>query len=166
MWYENCVPKPTVDWRDDYDIPNAVWCDLDGTLAHKTDRGYFEEKYDTDKIDESLEWILSILQDFGDVSIVFVSGREGTELGRKQTEQWLTSHGFPIEDNFSCRGHNRLFMRKEGDNRNDTIVKVEIYDSIKDEVTIVACFDDRPKVVRALRAKGLKVFDCGMGYEF
>jgi hypothetical protein len=49
-------------------------------------------------------------------------------------------------------------MRKAGDLRNDAIVKSEIVDEhISGVYDVIMHFDDRNRVVDALRAKGMKV---------
>lgn len=47
-------------------------------------------------------------------------------------------------------------MREEGDTRNDSIIKAEIYDNIiEPHFNIIAIFDDRDRVVDMWRQKGL-----------
>lgn len=43
----------------------------------------------------------------------------------------------------------RLFMRKDGDDRCDTIIKEEIFwEEIAPYYNVIAAFDDRPKILR------------------
>jgi hypothetical protein len=69
----------------------------------------------------------------------------------------MTSHGYA-----------GLYMRKAGDYRSDDIVKEEILDTqFKDKINNILCvFDDRPRVIRMWRRRGIPVFDCGLGVEF
>lgn len=130
------------------DLPRAVICDLDGTLAWMQGRSPYDgTKVDEDLIDPQLKTLLIFLRHTG-VRILFVSGREGTEECRNKTSQWLHKH---FED-FNYE----LFMRKEKDYRGDEIIKKEIYnDYIKDNYYIISVFDDRQKVVDMWRKEGL-----------
>jgi len=139
-------------------LPDAIMVDIDGTLAHTDGKRHpFEVKYLEDRLDMSVALVIQALRN-NHYPIYVLSGREGTELARNQTEEWLEISGIP---------YTKLFMRAEGDMRPDEIVKKEIYlEHIHPIHNVIAVFDDRPKVVRMWRMQGLKVFDCGMGYEF
>lgn len=152
MYYENIV-KATAHFA----VGNAIICDIDGTLAHMTNRGPFDEdKYQNDVIDFPLLHILDLL--YGKYFIYLVSGRQGTDTGRSNTEAWLQTY---------MVSYDALLMRQAGDCRKDSIVKKEIYETqIKPYHRVEFVFDDRPQVIRAYRELGLKVFDCGMSYEF
>lgn len=130
------------------DLPKAVICDLDGTLAWMQGRSPYDgTKVDEDLIDPQLKVLLTFLRHV-DVKVLFVSGRENTKECSEKTIQWLHQHfgDFDYE----------LFMRKEKDYRGDEIVKKEIYDSfIKDKYYIISVFDDRQKVVDMWREEGL-----------
>ena len=55
-------------------------------------------------------------------------------------------------------------MRPSGDNRNDSIVKSEMVDKhVSNVYNVIAHFDDRNRVVDALRAKGMKVLQVEPG---
>lgn len=155
MYYENIV-KPTGDFPR-IARGNAIICDIDGTLAHMQNRGAFDEdKYSTDLVDFPMLHILDALQD--EYFIYLVSGRQGTDVGRSNTEKWLRAYAVPYD---------ALLMREAGDTRKDNIVKREIYErDIAPNHEVEFVFDDRPQVIRMYRELGLKVFDCGMGYEF
>ncbi len=139
-------------------LPDAIMVDIDGTLAHMDGKRHpYEAKYDEDRLDESVSAVIYALY-ANHYPIYILSGREGTALAQEQTKTWLEHHGVP---------YTALFMRAEGDSRPDEIVKKEIYlEHIHPNHNVIAVFDDRPKVVRMWRMQGLKVFDCGMGYEF
>lgn len=130
------------------DLPGAIICDLDGTLAWMQDRSPYDgTKVDKDKIDPQLRDLLILLRHMG-FTLLFVSGREGTDECRTKTQKWLESHF----DNHDFK----LFMRKEKDYRSDEIIKKEIYDTyIKDKYYIATVFDDRNKVVDMWRKEGL-----------
>lgn len=127
--------------------PTAFGFDLDGTLAWMDGRGpYDSHLYHTDKVNTTLLRILHSLYD--EHQIILLSGR--SEDHRKVVEMWL-------EDNNVI--YDALFMRKSGDNRNDAIVKSELFDEhIAPHYNFLCQFDDRDRVVDALRAKGIPVY--------
>lgn len=157
MWDQFSSKDDPVDPKILEYLPKAVICDLDGTLAHATDRSpYDDTKYDTDLVDRSIFWLLHRLE--SDCKILIVSGREATQTAEKQTINWLKSNDVPYHE---------LYMRKCGDSRSDTIVKREIWEQkIKFRYDVVFCLDDRKKVIREWISCGLKVLDCGLPYDF
>jgi hypothetical protein len=57
-----------------------------------------------------------------------------------------------------------LLMRKEGDFRQDYIVKKEIYDrDIREAYKILFCIDDRKQVTDMWREQGLVCLQCADG---
>ncbi len=116
--------------------------DIDGTIAEKWDR----YPYDWHSVgeDDPKEIIIKIIRasidSFWAYPIV-VSGRD--ESCRRQTELWLQTH---------FAGEYTLYMRPEGDNRADDLIKKEIYDThIRSEFDIICVFDDRDRVVKMWR---------------
>lgn len=132
----------------------AVVVDIDGTLAHNTSgRGWFEnDKVHLDSVDEVVRMVVEGFK-AKQYSIIVLSGREGTSICRGLTAKWLTENKVPYD---------YLFMRLEGDFRDDATVKEEIYwEEIHDMFDVVCVIDDRPKVCRAWRAIGLKTLQVG-----
>lgn len=139
-----------------------VICDLDGTSSHRQilekDRFYMRSFYDYesayyDRPDTTVRFILHSLFEKG-VKIIFVSGRK--ESSRKYTEAF-------IEDKllFSKNDY-KLFMRENGDNRSDDIVKYEIFNKhLRKLPGIFAVFDDRKRVIAMWEELGIKVMNCG-----
>ena len=146
--------KPKI--KNDPDLPPAVVCDLDGTLAIHVARGPFElEKCYTDEVNYSvLECIKNMQRTYH--KLIFVSGREDT--CREETLKWL-HHKCDITP-----GSFLLYMRPAGDNRKDSILKEEIYKrDILPEYYISFVLDDRQQVVDALREMGLQVWQVARG---
>ena len=57
-----------------------------------------------------------------------------------------------------------LYMRQQGDYRQDSIVKVELLQQIRDKYgNPYLWFDDRQQVVDAIRAAGVKVLQVAPG---
>lgn len=123
----------------DSSLPNAIICDLDGTLAiHNGRSPYDEDKCDTDLVNEQIRTLL--WQTTGSTAhLIFVSGRHDTV--KEKTEKWIKEHG--------CPGRSfDLFMRKANDNRNDAIVKREIFmEHINGKWNVLFVLDDRNRVV-------------------
>lgn len=157
FWYDN-VTKDVTDSKILEYLPKAIICDLDGTLAHTGNRRKaYDENYEQDDLDLSVFTMLTSLKASGH-KIIILSGREGSSRGKSATLQWLKDNNIDYDE---------FYMREAGDRRDDTIVKLEIFDKkIRYRYNIIAVFDDRPKVVRAWRTRGLKVFDCGLTIEF
>ena len=85
--------------------------------------------------------------------VILVSGRE--DKFREQTEAWLLKHKVKYVE---------LIMRLSGDNRNDAIIKQEIYENhIKDKYEIEFVLDDRNRVVDMWRNNGLKCLQVADG---
>ncbi|MEI7675101.1 MAG: AAA family ATPase [bacterium] len=127
---------------------NTIICDIDGCAAHRTNRNWFDlEKVHTDEPDSAVRNIVNNFYDKG-YTVLFVSGREGTDICKKLTQQWLVENGFK---------HHALYMRKENDYRQDAIIKQEIYEQfIKDKYIVEFVLDDRDQVCKKWRELGLK----------
>lgn len=134
----------------------TYFVDLDGTMADSSHRNPYTHK---GVLDDTPIWpvltTVLLLRDAG-AHIIFVTGRK--DDGRKVTQEWLQNLGFNFEP---------LFMRKVGDNRSDEIVKAEILVEIERTyphlMPVTAVFDDRKRVVKMWRDKGLMVFHVAEG---
>lgn len=131
--------------------------DIDGTLAIMQGRSpYDTSRYMEDTADRAITQILRDLQDadkYDEVTWIGLSGR--SEEFYDVTREWLDGWGIRLD---------HLFMRKKGDSRNDSIVKSELVDEhISGKYDVIAHFDDRQRVVDALRAKGMKVLQVAPG---
>lgn len=139
--------------------PKVILCDLDGTLALRTNRTPYEfEKVDTDKCDFRLSDLIRTLGYETTYEIIFLSGREDIGTCREKTEKWLNDNVITqYWEKWGVQEENwKLLMRKKGDHRPDEIVKKEIYETkIAPYYDVVAVFDDRDKVVKMWRDLGL-----------
>lgn len=145
--------------------PVAYMCDLDGTLAINTQgRFHYGEQADKEYVNDQpntpvVEVIKSLMR--SGINVIYVSGRTGTELGTKNTIQWLRNNGLWDEEN------SLIFFRKEKDFRLDSSVKTLLYkEHIEPRWKILGVFDDRPQVIKAWWDLGLFVFDVGPHREF
>lgn len=132
-------------YEPDPNLPPAVICDLDGTLALIRGRSpYDASRCEQDELNDVVAGILSSLVE-PRPAVVLVSGRELRY--REQTERWLAKHEIIYDE---------LHMRTTGDHRKDTIVKQEIFEAeIRPRYRIEFVLDDRNQVVEMWRALGL-----------
>lgn len=141
--------------------------DIDGTLADNHHRinyvktkpknwAAFDAGIPHDKVNTPVAEVFWALRARSD--IIFCSGR--SERSRQVTETWL-------KDNDLWQDGSKLYMRKDDDYRSDDIVKDELIDVILEEHGKLPdmWFDDRPRVVKAVRARGIFVFDVYQGEE-
>lgn len=147
----------------DYDLPDCVIFDVDGTLAHMNGkRGPFEwHNVDRDDPDKNIIKINSIINgyklnenlvDDGELEIMILTGRDGVAL--EKTKKWLKDYNVKYD---------KIFIREAGDGRKDSIIKREIYErEIKGKYNVIAIFDDRDQVVEMWRSMGLTV--CQVNY--
>lgn len=85
--------------------------------------------------------------------IVYVSGR--SDQCRSQTAAWLLGNDLPA---------GQLYMRKEGDHREDNIIKLELLEQLRaDGYEPILAFDDRNSVVRAWRGAGVPCLQVAEG---
>ncbi|EQC43950.1 NLI interacting factor-like phosphatase [Bacteriovorax sp. Seq25_V] len=146
--------------------PKAIIVDLDGTLCDLSHRVHFVENpkngvKDWESFflgiseDQINLWCQEVIEAFLDrgYEILFVTGRE--ESYRKITTDWL--------EKYKVR-YQKLFMREHGDRREDSDVKVDIYQKeIENKYETLFVLDDRKSVVKAWRDLGLVCLQCDEG---
>lgn len=150
-------------------LPEAIICDLDGTLSlfnainrdgsvnfeHTNTHArspYDASKCDQDSLNEQVAIVLEAMDKAG-YKIIFCSGRE--DMYRDQTNTFIKKHL-----NFEYK----LFMRKYGDDRKDSIIKEEIYNNhIAPNYNVFLVLDDRASVVKFWRSKGLQCWQVAPG---
>jgi predicted kinase len=143
------------------DAPKAVIVDIDGTVALMLGlRGPFEwHRVGMDAPNVQVVELVRQLANSGH-QIVFVSGRDA--VCRAETIEWLDFH-FDLSIRNSD-GEIVLFMRPADDERDDTVVKNEIFErDIHDRFDVTLVLDDRNKVVKMWRAKGLTCLQVAEG---
>lgn len=146
-------------------VPEAVICDLDGTLALIHNRSPYDAK-DCDVKDlPNRPVIETILAHYAKGrKIIFCSGRE--DKYRPETIRFIEKHcqimgalgGGPFVIDY------QLHMRKTDDFRKDAIIKEEIYQNhIEGKFNVLCVLDDRNQVVEFWRSKGLPCFQVAPG---
>lgn len=150
-------------------LPEAIICDLDGTLSlfnvinrdgsvtveHTNTHArspYDASKCDQDSLNEQVAIVLEAMDKAG-YQIVFCSGRE--DMYREQTNTFIKKH---LDFEY------KLFMRKSGDDRKDSIIKEEIYNNhIAPNYNVFLVLDDRKQVVNLWRKLGLQCWQVAPG---
>ena len=154
MWRKYLRPKPPVIEYDPA-LPDCVVVDIDGTVALMNGRSPYD--YSLVHTDVPNTPIVNLVNTIADQNnaphILFVSGRKAE--CEKATQLWL-------EDLFHFKYP--LFMRADGDDRDDRIVKQEIYERvIKGKFNVWFWIDDRKKVVDHIRSLGITVLQVAEG---
>lgn len=150
MWVKNL--KNSVSYLPN--LPEAIICDIDGTIAEKGDRDRFDEsKVGVDKPIPSIIDILKTYKRSKLIQIIIVSGRHVT--CKRETELWLMNNNIPYD---------HLFMRPADNNDKDVLIKEEIYNTkINGKYNILFVLDDRNQVVDLWRRLGLKCLQVDYG---
>ena len=132
---------------------NCYIFDIDGTLAKMNGRSPYDyTKVSSDIPNHNITMIARTLANSG-IPILVVSGRDGSCVA--ETYKWLHDNNIPFKT---------LYMRTPGDNRNDAVIKREIYeDDIKPHYNVLAVFDDRNRVVDMWRSLGINTLQVDYG---
>lgn len=164
--------------------PEAVICDLDGTLCDtkhrqhhvqitngKKDWRNFFAEMDKDPVNDWCKELIVAMKHCGN-KIIYCSGR-GEEY-RERTETWLKKNNLwdlcakdLTTGGWNCVGYpinHKLFMRQAGDSRVDWQIKENILDfEILTEFTVLFAVDDRQQVIDMWRRRGIVALQCAKG---
>lgn len=130
--------------------------DVDGTLANTDHRNHYLQKtpknwtaWTASAIHDTPYWeIVDLVQAAHNLGIRVVIATGRMEHHREQTTEWLEEHNIVYD---------LLYMRAEGDFRDDNIVKKEYLDDMREKsYNPVMVFEDRDRVVDMWRANGIK----------
>ncbi|MFI6449420.1 AAA family ATPase [Kitasatospora sp. NPDC050543] len=145
--------EPVRPYVADPSLPSAILCDIDGTLAINVSRGPYDfERCGEDALNASVAHALATYAATGE-QIVLLSGR--SEEHRERTLGWLGAHQVPFDE---------LWMRHQGDQRRDDIVKAELFDAhVRDRFAVRFSLDDRDRVVAVWRRMGLPTWQVNYG---
>ncbi|MDD5006626.1 MAG: hypothetical protein PHS33_09035 [Candidatus Omnitrophica bacterium] len=143
-------------------MKNIVICDVDGTVSEIGDRvkylkqepkdwgSFYDDAFDDKPILETIILIRAISLYY---EIIYCTGRR--ESIRSKTIDWMHKHLCPVT---------KILMRKDGDLRPDTIVKIElIREAGIDFNDIAFVLEDRACMVKKYRELGLLVYQVGEG---
>lgn len=151
MYNQYLKSEPAV-YEHDRSLPAAIICDIDGTLAHMTDRSPYDwSRVYQDEVDPIIRKLLDTIK--YKYFIILTSGRD--EICREETNKWLRENDVP---------YGMLLMRPEGDIRKDSIIKREIFEThIRPYYNVEFVLDDRNQVVEMWRSLGLKCLQVAEG---
>lgn len=152
------VAQSRIPYDPPDDLPQAIICDLDGTVALHNRSPH---DYDLLWSDSPNHSIIDIVKTEWNsyTSVLFVSGRPDSH--REMTVAWLDQH-IGINPDFNSDAE--LFMRKTGDKRMDAIVKYELFDNnIRNKWDIKYVLDDRTQCVDVWRSIGLTCLQVAFG---
>lgn len=141
--------------------------DLDGTLCDNTHRLKFIqgevkdwEGFHSLQGDDKPIWeVITVARSLAKAGHIIVYSTGRMEKGRDITKAWMQKYKVPIGP---------LYMRKDGDHREDFVVKEELLDLIMNAYGggpqgYGGAFEDRKQVTDMYRAKGLRVFQVAEG---
>lgn len=142
----------------------AVIFDMDGTLSDashrrhhvmglgKKDWAAWNAKMGDDPPNAPIAALARLFHG-AEVKVIVCTGRH--ERHRRLTETWLLLHDVPVE---------RVYMRPDGDDRVDHVVKLELLAQIRaDGYEPELVVDDRSSVVAMWRGAGLTCLQCAEG---
>ncbi|MBF84576.1 MAG: hypothetical protein CL489_08890 [Acidobacteria bacterium] len=151
--FESYKEEPTLD--------STIIVDMDGTTCDMTG---IRKPYEWHKVSqdrprhEIIDMVRGLAMTTGHVT--FLSGRDGQCYD--DTWDYIDTH-IMTDDMKRLDIKWDLYMREEGDQRKDDIVKYELYDEfIRGRFNVSAVFDDRKSVIRMWSAIGLpNIVDVG-----
>ena len=134
-------------------LPEAVICDIDGTLAQHHRSPYAYDLLSTDTIIEPVRSAFNRIAPVGTVQRIIMSGRPDTYKG--PTIDWLMDNHVEWDN---------IYMRAADDYREDSIVKEELYmQKVNGRYNVLCVLDDRDRVVDMWRRLGLTCFQVADG---
>lgn len=131
----------------------TIICDIDGVIADcthrlryiKNDKPNWDAFFEACDGDKPIMPMVLFLRPLAFMfRVVYVTGRP--ERVREKTMNWLRDWELPA---------GFVLMRKDGDHREDYIVKGELLKAGFMDAEIIAVFEDRDQVVKMWREKGL-----------
>ena len=156
------IVKPVFDSN----LPSCVICDMDGTLSLLGNRNPYEaSSCHLDLPNIPVVGVVNKLihsnydESRGESSfnIVVFSGRQGSSDVYEKTDKWLHKHL-----NLCLVNSYHLHLRKDKDQRPDSVIKEELYNQfVKDKYNVQAVFDDRLSVCKLWHSLGLPLFRVG-----
>ena len=146
--------RESSDRTQNKELPKAIICDLDGTLALMNGRNPFDASRCREDLANAP--VVNMVKQYKSLgyAVLLVSGRSDEFIS--QTQDWLSDHGIEYDN---------LAMRRAGDHRKDSVVKQEIYDDhIAGQYYVELVLDDRNQVVDFWRqGLGLTCFQVAYG---
>ena len=137
-------------YTENPELPWAIIVDIDGTLAKMNGRSPFE--WNKVKEDTCNQVVKRLVNSYPETVIIF-SGRDG--VCKQDTIDWLKTNEIKYA---------KLFMRDEGNNEKDAIVKRRLFEqNIRGKYFVEYVLDDRNQVVEMWRNMGLTCLQVAEG---
>ncbi len=136
---------PVIAYNGTPGKPKAFLYDLDGTVYHMNNkRGPYDHNVDVDDPDHVVQEIVNSLS--MTYTAIAMSGRKTAT--RENTLKAMRRDGLYFDN---------LYMRADGDDRADNIIKQELFNThVRDNFDVQFVLDDRDQVVEMWRRMGLK----------
>jgi predicted kinase len=139
--------------RHDPLLPNAIIVDVDGTVANhegmRSPYNWGEVGKDTPH-EDIIQLVRMLSENF---TVIIMTGRDGECA--EETKSWLSRYQIPFK---------HFYIREEGDQRKDSIIKRELFDNnVRGVYNVKYVIDDRAQVVNMWRDLGLRVLDVAGG---
>ena len=133
----------------DFSKKECVVVDIDGTIADNQGKRspYDWHKVDQDAVKDTIVEVVSALRNRL-YKVIICTGRDG--VCQEMTEKWLKDNAI---------GYDGFYIRKQGDQRPDYIIKEEMWNDISKTHNINLMIDDRRQVVDHARSLGYTVLD-------
>jgi predicted kinase len=135
--------KKSVEYIKDTNLKNCIIVDIDGTLAIRADRNQYDEsKVYLDNLNTNISDIVnSYKKNNPDIYVMIFSGRK--DSCKEMTIKWLNKYQIMFDE---------IHMRSVDDNRKDSIVKKELFETyIRNKYNCLFVLDDRNSVVNMWR---------------
>lgn len=140
--------------KESLELTECIIVDVDGTLSLMNGRQiYNSDESVNDQINYPVRDIVNMF-DKNNMVIILLTGRSESE--RENTQKFLASNNV---------SYDQLIMRKDGDQRKDSIIKKELYEEhIKGIYHVLFWLDDRDQIIEMVRDElGLPCFQVYYG---
>ena len=161
QYYKFRKEFPKYHLKDVTGKPKAVIVDIDGTITKGPNNRspYDWHKVDNDLPNDLVVMLVNSIYKRIDYDVIFLSGRDS--VCRELTINWLVEKTEIPRQYIDAN----LFMRKEGDMRKDTIIKLELFfEHIDGKYNVEYCLEDRAVVYRQYLDLGITPFFVGNSY--
>lgn len=136
-------------YNEDKNLPKAIIVDIDGTLAKMNGRSPFD--WSKIKEDTCNEVVKGIVNNYYPHTVLIFSGRDS--ICRQDTIEWLADNDIR---------YTKLFMREEGNNEKDSIIKRRLFEeNVRGKYYVEYVLDDRLSVCRMWHQLGLQLLRVG-----
>lgn len=152
--YDRYIKPPAQVITYDDDKEECIIVDIDGTLAHIADgrSPYDASRAMNDSLDDAVSVITAMFYNH-DYKVIILTGRDA--IHKDVTVEWLEANNVEYDE---------IYTRAEGDTREDSIIKEELFRKhVEPRFNVKFVLDDRNRVVDMWRRIGLKCLQVADG---